>query len=46
MESWLMSLSAAIVVAACIAFPPLILVVVPGWIWWYLADKKQREGEK
>lgn len=43
---WLFSLSAAIVVCACFAFPPLLLVVVPGWIYWYLVDKEQRESEK
>ena len=45
MAEWLMSLSAAIVVCACIAFPPLLLVVIPGWIYWYLADKKSKEKE-
>lgn len=42
---WLASLATAIVVCACIAFPPLLLVVIPGWIYWYLVDKKNKEKE-
>ncbi|WP_181357432.1 hypothetical protein [Stenomitos frigidus] len=46
MHSFWQSLSAAIVVCLCFAFPPLLLLVIPAWLWWYREDQRQREVEK
>jgi hypothetical protein len=43
---WLIKFLAGCVILACIAFPPLILVVVPAWIWLYMASQQPNEGKK